>query len=427
MPGTAPRDMNPARHGRSALPLRGRGWIGISLREIWLALALCGAAYGAEPAPVETLRTAVESGSAAFDFRYRFEHVDQDGIEEDAEASTLRTRFTWISGLWHDAHVGLEADYVSIIGPEHYNSTANGRTEYPVVADPEGFDLNQAFVRYQTGALSATGGRQRILHDDQRFVGGVGWRQNEQTYDAVRLQAAPLEGLTLDYAYVANVNRVFGPDGGAQAADWQGDSHLFTAAFAPAAAANLSAFAYLLDFENGNGLPDSTATYGVAARATLKAVTLGARYARQTDYADNPLDFETDYIGLTVEAKLKPVSFNAGWEQLGSDDGVAGFRTPLATLHKFQGWADKFLATPDAGIRDAFAGIGTRLADFSLAATYHDFSSDAGSADYGTELDLAVTYHWRPDTTVQLKYADYDADDFATDTRKAWLTVNVKL
>ena len=43
-----------------------------------------------------------------------------------------------------------------------------------------------------------------------------------------------------------------------------------------------------------------------------------------------------------------------GYEVLGADDGAAltSFQTPLATLHKFQGWADKFLTTPPNGIRE---------------------------------------------------------------------------
>src|SRR3546814_12023345 len=45
-------------------------------------------------------------------------------------------------------------------------------------------------------------------------------------------------------------------------------------------------------------------------------------------------------------------SLNGNYEVLGSDAGVFAFQTPLATLHKFQGWADLFLTTPSAGVRD---------------------------------------------------------------------------
>src|SRR3546814_1461069 len=45
-------------------------------------------------------------------------------------------------------------------------------------------------------------------------------------------------------------------------------------------------------------------------------------------------------------------SLNGNYEVLGSDAGVFAFQTPLATLHKFQGWADLFLTTHSAGVRD---------------------------------------------------------------------------
>ena len=175
------------------------------------------------------LSAAISEGKSSMNFRYRFEGVDQDGINEDAAASTLRSRYTCVSGSTSGFSMGLETDYVSVIGPEDYNSTVNGRTAYPVVADPDGFDLNQAYVKYNNQALTATFGRQRIALGDQRFVGGVAWRQNEQTYDAARFVYNASETLSLDYALVMNVNRIFGPDDGAQPADWESESHLLTA------------------------------------------------------------------------------------------------------------------------------------------------------------------------------------------------------
>ena len=39
-------------------------------------------------------------------------------------------------------------------------------------------------------------------------------------------------------------------------------------------------------------------------------------------------------------------------------NGTIGFSTPLATLHKFQGFADVFLTTPASGITDAYGKLG---------------------------------------------------------------------
>lgn len=389
--------------------------LGFVLHLLWVPAA--------RGAGADELSDAIAGGTASLSLRYRFENVDQQGIDDDARASTLRTRFTWTSAEIRRLTLGLEADYVSVIGSERYNSTVNGRTRYPVVADPDGFDLNQAYVGYTGEHVSATGGRQRILLGSQRFVGGVGWRQNEQTYDAVRIQASPVSGLAIDYAYVANVNRIFGPEDGAQPADWRSDSHLLTTQLELSDAVTIGAFGYLLDFDNDNGIPNSTATFGAEASATLGTATLTAAAATQSDYGDSPLDYRAEYLLLSAAVKLDPVSVTAGYELLGSDGGNAAFRTPLATLHKFQGWADKFLTTPDAGIRDLYAGASARFDRLTVAATYHDFDTDQGSADLGSEIDLAVTYSINSRASVQLKYADYDADTFATDTVKTWMTL----
>lgn len=395
-----------------------------------LSVALAMAASLAGPARADTLESlsrAVAEGSAALTFRYRYEFVDQDGFDKDANASTLKSRLTWTSGVLSGFDFGIEADYVSVIGPEDYNSTENGKTEYPVVADPEGFDLNLAFVRYKGDAMTATGGRQRIIHGGQRFIGSVGFRQNEQTYDAVRLEFAPLEDLTLDYAYVGNVNRIFGPNDGAQPSDWRSDSHLFTASYLGLAGISLDVFGYLMDFENDNGPPNSNATFGLNVAGTIGPATVSASYATQSDYADSPLDYRTDYYAVGVTLPLEGVKLSAGYEVLGSDDGIAGFRTPLATLHKFQGWADQFLNTPADGIQDGYAGVAATFGAVSLEAVYHDFSADDGGADYGSEIDLGVTYKFSSRASVQFQIADYAADDFAADTTKAWLTLNLTL
>ena len=154
-------------------------------------------AFADEP---DSLAAAIAAGSTKFTFRYRNEIVDQKPMSKDAGASTLKSRLTWKSATFNNWGLGVEADYVAVIGGERYNSTVNGNSRYPVVADPEGFDLNQAFVTYKAGDANLTAGRQRILHDDQRFVGGVGWRQNEQTYDALRVTAKPVDNLAIDYS-----------------------------------------------------------------------------------------------------------------------------------------------------------------------------------------------------------------------------------
>ena len=140
--------------------------------------AMLAAAFGAAPASASDLARAVAEGAVDLSLRYRFEHVNQDGFDEQASASTGKARLTWTSGEYGALTFGIETDYAFVVGIEDFNSTDNGKTEYPIVADPQGFDLNQAFVRHKRGGLTVTAGRQRILHGSQRFLGGVAWRQN---------------------------------------------------------------------------------------------------------------------------------------------------------------------------------------------------------------------------------------------------------
>jgi len=164
---------------------------------------LCSPAVFAQ----ETFSSLFTDAKPILDVRYRYEHVDQDNTLEHANAQTLRTRVGIQTGKWYGLSALVEADNVSRLGDAAYNSTRNGQTDYSVVADPDGSEINQALLRYDHAFGSAIAGRQRINLDNQRFVGGVGWRQNEQTYDGVLGQMQPLDKLTLTYAYINKSTR----------------------------------------------------------------------------------------------------------------------------------------------------------------------------------------------------------------------------
>ena len=371
------------------------------------------------------LAKAVADGNASLGFRYRLEHVSQDGIDEDALASTARARLTWNSAETDNFAFGVEADYSLILGIEDFNSTANGRTEYPVVADPQGFDLNQAFVKYANGATTVTAGRQRINHGGQRILGGVAYRQNEQTYDALRIQGS-VGNIDLDYSYIHNINRIFGPGDAVQPGDWYGNSHALRASATPADGHILAGFAYLFDLSNANGPPNANATYGFDYEGKFEALTLSAAVARQSDYADNPASYEALYYMVQGVANVGALTLTGAYEVLGSDDGNAGFRTPVATLHKFQGWTDRFLGTPTAGVRDLWFSVAGKVGDATVTGVFHDFQADEGGADYGSEIGLAITCPVRDDLSFLFKTARYSADEHASDITKVWLMLDWK-
>jgi hypothetical protein len=160
-----------------------------------------------------------------------------------------------------------------------------------------------------------------------------------------------------------------------------------------------------------------------------------ASYASQSDYAKNPVSYSADYYLGELGIEAKGFKLLGGYEVLGSDQTAAGapgsvfaFQTPFATLHKFQGWADKFLTTPANGVQDAYGSLSYTkakvgpFASISGTVAYHDYKSDKLSMDYGTEWNFQLLAKVKKYTFI-LKYADYNADAFATDTKKFWASV----
>ena len=403
-----------------------------------LSIALLGAtlATSGSVTAAEDIATLWREGKPILDLRYRFEHVDQDNALDHANAQTLRTRVGFQSGKWYGLSALLEVDNVSRLGKEAYNDTRNGQNQYAVVADPDGSEVNQALLRYDHALGSLVAGRQRINLDNQRFVGGVAWRQNEQTYDGLLGQLKPLDGLTLTYAYLDTINTVFGPDGqhGVKhnPANIDGHSHLFNLQYVLDPRLTATAYHYRLELDNlafSRAAADPLGTQssqitGLRLNGALQGVSYVLEYARQRDHADNPLELSSDYYLAELGYTLAGVALKAGHEVLGGDEGPGNraFQTPLATKHAFQGWADIFLLTPTEGIRDSYLGASTPLLGGTLQAWYHDFRAERGSSQYGEEIDIAYS---RPVPGVKglvatIKYAGYDADDFAVDTDKLW-------
>ena len=144
-----------------------------------------------------------------------------------------------------------------------------------------------------------------------------------------------------------------------------------------------------------------------------------------TGIGNAPVSYRADYGHVILNLKATD-SFNIGigFESLGGDEDNSGeaFRTPLATLHAFQGWADQFLATPDAGINDVYGMVGYKIQKWKLTAVYHDFSAQDGSADWGSEFDISFGRKLGDRYGILLKGAFFNANHASyTDTTKLWL------
>ena len=397
--------------------------VGVGLLMSAIASAFTDSNAHADEHWVDALREGSFSASA----RYRYEWVDQDGLPERAQASTLRNRLGWHSGSQWGWSAEVEVDAVFVLGAERFNSTENGRSEYPVVADPEGLDLNRAVLRHRRDGTTISIGRQRLNHSDQRFIGGVAWRQNEQTYDGARVQIQLSESLSLDGGWFRQVNRIFGPDSGAQPARWYGDLALISAKLSLQPEHQIEAFFFQAAFDEDNGPANSNATAGLRYTGSFGSLGIDASLAQQRDAGDNPIDYSALYSSLRLDWTPGPLTLSVGREELGSDGGNAGFRTPLATLHKFQGFADKFLGTPNAGVEDRYVGVRGNLGPVAVSLTQHWFDASDGNADYGTETNATANWKISKRYNVAAKLADYSSDGFATDTQKLMLTFVARL
>ncbi len=381
------------------------------------------AAFAGETSHGKDITTALADSKVNVSFRARYEGVDQDvpgGTDKDATALTLKSRLTVKTGAYKNFSAVVELDNTTALVDNYNDLTLDYSGNDAVVADPEITDVNQAYIKYNQGKFVATAGRQRILHNNQRFIGGVGWRQNEQTYDGVRLQYKMSDALSFDYSYIHNANRIFA--NAKKGADLGGDFHFLNSTFKVNKQHKISAFAYILDFEKAVG---ASTTVGGLYNGKFGPIFVNASLASQSDNADNPANFTASYINAEVGTKFSGVTVLGGYELLGSDNGVA-FSTPFATLHKFNGWADQFLGTPGAGIQDIYLTAKTKVKGIKLSATYHNLTSDEGSIDYGSEIDVVAAYSINKNYGALVKLASYSADDHNADISKLWIQLTAK-
>ena len=393
--------------------------------------ALCAQAPAAAGGETGDWADWLRGGRYWLNARLRYEDVDQDGIANRANALTLRTVLGMETREWRGFTGTLEFEDVTALFDESYNSTTNGNTQFPIVLDPEGAEINQAFLQHaRKGFWEARVGRQRLTFDNHRFVGNVGWRQNEQTLDAVKLVANDVLGIEAAYAYVDNVNRVNGD--ASPVGDMPSRSHLVHLARGIGPVGNLTAYAYLLESDRFDS--NTLNTYGMrlSGKQPTEAGGFGLQWtgeaAYQKDGHENPNDVEETYLCGELGASLDRFTLLVGNEVLGGSGQAGGaFQTPLATLHTFNGWADKFLLTPDDGLDDRYVSFEFKVGQGKGQLAWHDFHAERGDDHYGDEFDAAFTWQLSKELTLGAKAALYDASAFATDTEKFWIWASLSL
>jgi hypothetical protein len=285
--------------------------------------------------------------------------------------------------------------------------------------------LNQAWASYSGFDSVIKVGRQRLVLDNARFVGDVGWWDKMQTFDAAGITVKPAADLTLLYDFVWHVSRIYGNE--QPQPDWQSRSHFLNASYSRWAYGTVTAYGYLLDFKNSAA--NSSNTFG-ASFAGAAPVTKDVKFvyraeaATQSDAANNPLSYTARYYRGEFGGALHGFELDADYEVLGSDGGRKGFATPLATLHLWDGWVNEFLTTPANGLRDGYVSAGIPLpGPTPLKLVYHRFKSDLGGIDYGHEWDALITHKFGQHWTLLAEGGRYDRGVVGAyfNTNKYWL------
>ncbi len=381
------------------------------------------AAFVPSVAQADALGDAVKAGKFYANFRTRFEAVDQDNALDDAEALTLRSRIGFITGDVSGFSATIEFEDTRVVADvDDFNDTIGNGVGNSVIADPEHSEIDQAFLQYKTDDLTVKLGRQVLIYDNMRFIGHVGFRQDRQTYDGASLSYKVSDDFTLNASYLAQRNNIF-----AEVRDVNSADSLFNAAY-KTSFGTLTGYGYLLEDEDAE-LDIDTFGFRFTGSQPMgdNKLLYTAEYATQEIEPNGGSDLDTDYFLVEGGVVISGLTIKLGYEQLGSDDGMVGFATPLATLHAFNGWADQFLNTPAQGLNDAYLFLGGKLFGGDWKVVYHDFEADEDTVaidDFGDEIDFVYGRKFGDHYSWEIKYAAYSAGDDATnkvDTDKLFL------
>ena len=388
------------------------------------ALSLLTAAILSAPvafAADSNVASALTDGKLSANFNLRYETVDQDNAAKDADALTLRTRLNYTTGTFNGFSAAVELENSVALVDDYKDAIGHGN-EFSVIADPDHTELDQAYIAYKGDKLSGKIGRQVITMDNHRFVGHVGWRQDRQTFDALTLGYQLSEETKVSYAYLSQRNRIFSDE-----KDVDSQDHLLNISH-KLSAGKLTGYAYLLEEDKAGGAEINTfgIRYAGATKLGENKVTYSAEFAQQDN---DTADKSANYFAVEAGTKVASLNVKVGYELLGSDNGEYGFATPLATLHKFNGWADQFLGTPAQGLQDIYVSVGGKLAGGSWKIVAHDFSADDSSStvdDLGSEIDAVYAKAINKTFKAGIKYAAYNAGDIKVDADKVWIWLEAK-
>ena len=372
------------------------------------------------------LKKALKAGSFGVGVLYRFESVSDDAMMEDAYGSKLRTNLLYRSGRFHNFSAELEFEDVTDLGARtrHNNggagSLSNGIGTRPKIVDPEITGIQRANVSYHgIQDTKVTLGRQEFGLANQRFVGPVGWRLHHQSFEAFRIDQASIPNTKLTYVFIDRANAITG-------ATARMGSHILQAEIDAGDWGKITPYWLDLDYDDAANFGKSTATFGASWAGAFKTgdwkIPYRLEIAQQEDSGDNPATVDAGYRHVSIGGATGHWTVVLGQEVLEGDAMNGVFSTPLATLHAFNGWADKFLGTPPAGLEDLYLSVGYKHKALMAKLVFHDFTAESTGPDYGNEIDGVLSYKSAWGQVFAIKLALFSADSAGgmTDTDKLW-------
>jgi hypothetical protein len=415
--------------------------------------------------PEYTFLDSIKEGKPMTSFRLRYENVQQDGNGvapfntvplDDANAFTLRSLIGWQTSPFHNFSFAAQIINVTKLNDNYNDGTSftpinaasnqPDKLGYAKVVDPDQTNINQAYIDW-TGIKNTKFrlGRQQTNLDNVRFIGDISFRQVMQVFDGISVTNKSIPDTSIYAAHFESVNQINTSYRTAGALD------IVNAKYSISGTEGVTSYGYFSKFDD---LGLSNGWFGAAGKNQSNK-TLGLRldgihpfnpnfrtiytaeYAKQTDYSGGDSSIDAHYLKLGGGVGFDAFNIRIDQETLSSNDGKFGFQTPFGTNHLFQGWVDKFLATPKEGIRDTFITATYRLDDFVFFADYHFINSDKDFAKvgggtgnkYGKEWNAAVTYNVNSNIMTKLEYGKFtESDQYKAtasrirDTDKLWLT-----
>jgi len=363
------------------------------------------------------------------DVRLRYENFDASGVFNQAQALTARVRSGAEVNLSGSLSVLGEIEGVLVLDRSGPRADEPG----PFVPDRDNLEFNRLQVSYNWGEGSVTGGRQAFAIGDGRLFASPAFRQNQQTYDAMKLGVSPSDTFLIELGYVWQVNRSVSSR--FETEIFKGNT-LLASASADTPIGLIRLFHMAMDLDDGKGLSNSqlrsnvTSGFEIDGRHSLGQATVSWRgsFAHQENYAGSPITYTAEAYRLKVGVETDVLSVLAGHESLG-DGGALAFQAPLGANHAFLGDADIFLSTPQGGLRETHVSVNRRLGDLGalrnvrVSLRRHWFESDRESVSLGKEWDAGLQTKISG-INIAVEVADYQANTFASDTQKVWVTLS---